>query len=800
MNRASGRPLAHYLREAANLRHAIRLNEGDAAFAKNGGRILYLLDANVVGMFMSPAAHVDQLGLFTSLLDQEKLVPTATLTSEFLLSGQLPGQHGEPALISSEHFEEIIGFADKIGRAIDDLPPMDLEREQAELASKGEDLARLADSLKDPAVSTEEKLRALTTVLPESVAAVVTGPLAEALQLKRAFEKGWLERLDRRPWFHGELLRGDLAADLDWFRRIRIARQEIANSRTRSAGGRSVSAERERTINQLNDAKTVSLVVRLLNEPENEDKPPRRVLFVTGDAAISRAVETYVKEQMTGEPSDERLVFVRHPREFMPLLNLTAMSDDKEMLVIFEKLKSVVDQLLVGVDASPFGEIYDAPDSETIEKSLAVQGGESDWRRAEPLPDDQVSESLSDLEELWASALNLAFSLNIGRLERRDEETFREIADIINKGDLRSFARASIVDDLNSLFKDHAEMTVDGVFGAVRKIGLARQPASADPIGQRVPMHLAKTDIFKDIIGQRSIDVYLRAIAVGEEACDPTEELARRAGEPHVHLFLACVCLAARLWRPARDFAARALERDSCSAADEKEIYVAKYVNALALRFTLLRRSEFNEAERCLKDCIRYYHNKGQLIERLAMESELAALYLAAAVYTSAAREFPQESWTDEILDPWALEDRLTAAAKLLSSTRYHLHNDFSDESVEMTRLRLQVDTNAACFLAVINLLLPQYGLLRRDLEISDLEIEQGMDEGIRDIAAPTYVVRIYRAVLSYLLASGSVEASQREQHRCRALELVQRSRASSSALPNSDAALLNVLQKMLRR
>src|ERR1700748_1304154 len=93
-----------YLQDGADLRVALQYNLLDWEFTQKGGRIVYLVDANVVRLFLSPSA--EDVTPFTG--DQgQYLEKTAVVTAEYLFSRQLPGQGGAPVLIAPGHGDDL---------------------------------------------------------------------------------------------------------------------------------------------------------------------------------------------------------------------------------------------------------------------------------------------------------------------------------------------------------------------------------------------------------------------------------------------------------------------------------------------------------------------------------------------------------------------------------------------------------------------------------------------------------------------------------------------------------------------
>src|SRR5262245_1302819 len=80
-----------YLARAAQLRVAIRYHLMDYEFARvEGGRNVYLMDVNVVKIFLSPREETSHFRLLgAASLEDDLLVSSTMLAAENLMSGQL---------------------------------------------------------------------------------------------------------------------------------------------------------------------------------------------------------------------------------------------------------------------------------------------------------------------------------------------------------------------------------------------------------------------------------------------------------------------------------------------------------------------------------------------------------------------------------------------------------------------------------------------------------------------------------------------------------------------------------------
>ena len=92
-------------------------NEDDALFARNGGTIIYVLDENVFEFFIKPQSFSRYAELFHSNIwfegeesseDLRRIsAQSALVASEYIFSGELPGQKDRTTYMTEWHFGEL---------------------------------------------------------------------------------------------------------------------------------------------------------------------------------------------------------------------------------------------------------------------------------------------------------------------------------------------------------------------------------------------------------------------------------------------------------------------------------------------------------------------------------------------------------------------------------------------------------------------------------------------------------------------------------------------------------------------
>lgn len=659
-----------YLRDAAALRRALKLNEDDREFVAQGGQIRYVLDANVVRLFTWPSGQRDMLSMFSRWLDDQTRETTASLTTEYLMSRRLPGQRDEPVLISPEHFEEVLGSVDELVRRLESRPRT--EQEQLDdLARKQNEIRIVGKELAQAGMPPIRKMEELARRLPQWLKSIVEDELSAAARLSRCLDgAGALRRINGEGWFHSTMEETDPRVLLDWFERLHRARLE-RHAQLGRTPDEALRIERSRQLNAASDARTMATLLRASRMLDPGD--PIRIVFVTADSAIRRASEQLFAEEMLADPKAKIALAVRHPREFTPLLNLPDLSTasgsaQHELQEVLERIRSLLDELFVDIPGEPTEGQMGA--------SLAHHGARRDWKTRKPLERAEIADTLTDLRSNWNNAVKVANGLSVDLLDQHYKGLFDDVVRMVEDEDIINASVERIRNSLRQLRQEHANLTIDGIFLRLRE---ADRTLDA-PRDLRVPLIWRNASLFADIIGDRSINTYLRDLAAGKVPDDPTDVLASRATEGRVQLFMSCVCLAARLWQPARTFAERALEQLDDDRVNRPE---ALYIAAMAARFATLDRRTYRGARDRLAECIQTHAQARELHREVRGRIEAAAL-VVSALYHDAWHRLQDATHVDAIIEERDRATELDRAWSELSRAVDILENDIEDSGSEM--------------------------------------------------------------------------------------------------------------------
>lgn len=583
-----------YIGSALNLRRSIDRNRRDAEFASKH-EIRYIFDTNV---FIFNAFVHDSGNLNADL---DNLVGTgegraeisramARLTADFLFSGRLPGQRNQTGYISLPHFEESLDKAAELERT--------LESEAAANVPAIEEQTRTAvASVLGLDTDIEHKLRLLGELLPKAWLTALDAKAHFRRVLRECFiDPGSLEPLDRMS---GGEAAGHVGHDelQPWF-----------NSLPRPSKQRTIDAIRD-------DAKTLATIVNLYRQdPESRGRDRKRLyVLVTNDGTLASAVrERRLLLAEEGIPD-----FIRSPRDYLPLLNLDAMSKamDRvrptprmraEFLRVFETLSSAIEWISVVSRDQTAINLLDRDDG-----------------------------PLWHLQTAWTAISEFVTILNARHL-LGDDSVFSDLRDFITAdaeqaatrlvaSSVRAVRDAHLAIALNSALLDLGRANSRSKFGGPRRIHLQ---VVGDVLGKLVPR---ESDLNAFLDG---------AVALGELPAELAEGIVKDPGRAEIQLLAACLFMAADRWAPAVQAAGRAVEK--LEAAGGPDLNDARYLLAHCLRFSMRSRHELDRAVALLGQNSRAYVERGagrlNWSRRLRDEMERGSLLVTAAVLQELSR------------------------------------------------------------------------------------------------------------------------------------------------------------------
>jgi hypothetical protein len=439
-------------------------------------------------------------------------------------------------------------------------------------------------------------------------------------------------------------------------------------------------------------------------------------------------------------------VFVRHPREFLPLLNLVTINNDVSMFAVFNELRRALDSLLAGFPPSTSqGGVYREPSTDIIIASLAARGSSS--------------AKVEELKKIWTKANKLAVTLSVSVLGLRDREIFDTVARLICAEDLKTHIQREIIEEFDKLIGRHSSLTVEGVFIAIQERFSTRLNGDRDLNAAllRVASHSMDDDLFGEVIGGRSLDDILLDATRGVDHSQLFRNLVDSGDIARAYLVLGWLCLAVGLWEPAKDFAKFAKSVSSSPAISDSTNNAANYLFAVTRRLNLRYMNDFIDAKTALENIIDYHTEHRQLALRIRAESELAALALGGIEQSLIV--FDRKAVEDDRLiafDDRSTDNTLELAARKLNTCRHTMEDGSPHLFYKTPVLFSQVIVNSAVYSILIKVM--QRPGLRSRLDMSDDIIIEHMIIIVRNQYGISPVSEMYLRVLEALQVNADTD------------------------------------------
>jgi hypothetical protein len=389
-----------YFDEAATLRLNLGLLQEDLAFAESGGKIVYLVDSDIVSLFLRPEREARCVVPFGGQPAENYAAPTAMITAEILFSGSLVGQHGEPLLIAPAHAEEVAAFKAWLGMAAEQ------ETDHKELASGpiNDQLRQLARKLGNGEVDYNWAAIEISGLLPSFSKESWEG----AHHLARLTN----ERLLRPLAHHGAVTECVMSPDpttvAEWIQRI--SRERLPSSSRNELG-------------HMRDAEALAQVI-LMNE--SSDKQTRYVL-VTADRSLFGAYTTWY---WNTKPD---IYVMRSPLQYTPILSSHEMPFSQTR----DWISGALDALFA--DLRTMDQAYPLSLSQYITLVSEGAAAASSLRRIYGFNPLGLSKSdihiFRQLREGWHKASREGVMLNAAAISRRTNVALEPLVEILRTDD-----------------------------------------------------------------------------------------------------------------------------------------------------------------------------------------------------------------------------------------------------------------------------------------------------------------------------------------------------------------------------
>jgi hypothetical protein len=630
-----------YFRQAIDLRLSLELNLEDAKFIDQGGRIIYVMDANVVVFFMNPALETQHLGVLAE--NKDSAVLNSAITAEFIFSRNLPGQGGHPALIARSHAEELGGVAHGVLRRSLTASPGDAK----ELARGRQAANELLESLRQSQI-TLKRAGEVAAEFSQAVARLATSGLHGTNHLLRLHKKDLIRPLAVHPSVTSAILDvADRAPERiqSWTKLI------LENSQSSTTNWS----------NAARDAEALAQVMDLNEAAANSGAPTRYVLLTTHKALF----DAYSK-WFWDRPEEERRrshFVLRSVLQYAPILNIAQMPTGIGMSDLTRRTRDALDALLAPLRA--VDPRY--PSSLSILRVLArMTTRHHTWGRTirdyygfDPF--EFPAGGMKSFERLrleWDQAMSGLILLNTELLSRRLQSDLDSLRLLMEE-------RPDVTNSVHQLVRN-ALMEVESAHLIVNtKVSIDRLMTEGASAGAPSRAPLAIRMKFSVIVGDTSAERVLHQIAQGKDDLNSLlgrvhDALSNPAGAFQGWFFAAYVALRCGRWNTAVHNARRALRSLPATAPSIKkseERLEISYLLAVATRFALPSASDVAKALGALSEGAQQMRGKDPfglaraLSERASLL--LTLLYRSVLVFgsTSRLRELQLEPYLQKFYD-----------------------------------------------------------------------------------------------------------------------------------------------------
>lgn len=681
-------PFIRYLRELIQLRLAVDQNIGDYEAAE---QIIYVVDANVVHLFLSPYSNWSHVSPFRQILNQKKEglgVATAVITAEYIFSRRLANQHRYPVFLAPEHSDEIVDYFRRLENPyrrgeFDPLPrdasPPHVQQVDALVDQNVRaDIETIRRELVSPRPDASKLRQLFGDIIPETIhrldrQKVIRQPFFARQQFARLLREDLVRPLHLAPHIDRRQLENfSRGAIEDWISILEIfSTPRLSTSdgemRSRTSESQERSVARDRILSR--DA-TMLAGLFALNQDLILRKVPAKVVLITEDEKIHLAV---AYRKMYSEYDGEN--FLRRPIQFSPALNVQEMPNVIADSNAIREIRSVIDSILGLKGGVTRNSLHELAHRLAVELKQELEPSEEHnlppWKtalrrawestvqqsfRVDVAP--HIRRGLYDVKAAWERLSHNAIGLNVPLLARRYREELGPIVDRI--GELEKRADT---EHLATAFSDFQATQIDVL--ERRHIGWCLEWLLADPIRRslryipRGPLLIRPDRLGIELtagLGQAIDAVMHCAPDRSGNIATPLARILDRHGFPELVMIASVVAYRYGAWTQSRDFGERALERlykaqnSEASSSEESARYRENalemhYLVAVSKRFELAEivaekhtserarnalRQKFASADMAHSAVIDDAESRFDFFAQIRADAELGTLYLTA--------------------------------------------------------------------------------------------------------------------------------------------------------------------------
>ena len=594
-----------YFHYAATIRWCLEYNREDYEFARKGGRITYLVDANIVRFFMRPADEAMQhLG---ALGRGAQIKSNAMITVEFMLSRELAGQRRAPAFIAPGHAEDIadiiggIGHPDTEGHA-----PPDSER-----------LDVLLLDIEAGRLDADGAIQQLTEIVPGL--AEEFARFLEAEHLKRVYD----EELVRPLASHRNATRDILDVDAgkskavaEWTKRIQTWQAAVEKERHTDHSTARETAPTKRELRLIErDARVLVQLEKLAAAAD----PDCRYVLITADTLL---FDTYARWywQTAREKSPRPPFLLRLPLQYSPILNLNEMPNGLDDSVIVQTSRSL-DPLFE--DLRRFDPDY--PNSLSFLRTLVGHKQLKDTLLGFFGFNLELSETtqaqFAEMRKEWLGTFAQSNLINASLLNRRTGGNLDRLVRLLQ--DRRDFLEA-LRDELQRTILDLEQSHLAFSTGVnIRLLHRSVGPRSSQDALRSPPLVRAT---FPRILGALELQDALDRLSKGDADLLSRVSQAMHKLDFETCFFAACVAHRCGLWHGAYLYANRA--RDFIGEEPHPALHELDFLRANSARNALRNKDSLDVAAGAVDRLVRDAEAQNDYFGLARALCEQAAFYL----------------------------------------------------------------------------------------------------------------------------------------------------------------------------
>lgn len=555
-----------FFENAAELRYSLAFNSDDYEFASRSGRIVYLVDANIVRFFLNPEEERHRMHVFGPGEGDTYAGATALIAAEFLFSRGLAGQGDSPALIAPAHGEDlqgILGALIEAARREMDAPANNLN------PTLRTQIHRLVEGARDGTLPRDQVVRDLSVLVPSAAKQLLAGPAGAMAQIARLHDEDLLRPMALHTATTKEIM------TLDTQGRSRARMWEDLLRKQYIMLGRSINDHVRSLISH--DAEVLTQLQML---SDASDQNTTRYVLITADRAM---YDTYASWFWSEANDPEKSPFLlRSLLQYAPILNVQEMPNGIERSDLLVRARVALDGILHGyreVDRTGY------PRRLVLARGLARGGVVKTltslygYNPLQVRPQDEPL--VKEAQRLWRRAFRASIVVNAELMKRRLRAEIELVADLLREqSDLRT-ALIAVTEDvlgraeraqLNLNARVNLKLLIDQRSGV-------QQAARADlPVAIEFPSITGKIPLNRvvDRLAENDASLLSRVTAA-----------LGKADDDEAFLFTACLALRCGRWYSAWHHATRALTLLGDRATAESRRTDASILVALTARYAL---------------------------------------------------------------------------------------------------------------------------------------------------------------------------------------------------------------------